>query len=51
VMRLGQVVEIGPSETIFTDPRHEYTKALLDAVPDPDRAWRRRREAAGAAQA
>jgi ABC-type glutathione transport system ATPase component len=50
VMRLGQVVEIGPSEAIFTHPQHEYTKALLDAVPDPDRAWRRRREAAGAAQ-
>ncbi|HUE44969.1 MAG TPA: ABC transporter ATP-binding protein, partial [Aestuariivirgaceae bacterium] len=50
VMRLGQVVEIGPSEAIFTHPQHEYTKALLDAVPDPDRAWRRRREAASAAQ-
>ncbi len=51
VMRLGKVVEIGPSEAIFTHPQHEYTKALLDAVPDPDRAWRRRNEAAGAAQA
>ena len=42
VMRLGQVVEIGPSETIFTTPQHEYTKALLDAVPDPKLAWQRR---------
>ena len=38
VMRLGQIVEVGPSETIFSSPRHEYTRALLDAVPDPDLA-------------
>jgi ABC-type oligopeptide transport system ATPase subunit len=44
VMRLGQVVEMGASEAIFSDPQHEYTKALLSAVPDPDLAWRRRRE-------
>ena len=40
VMRLGRVIELGPSETIFTNPQHEYTKALLDAVPDPDLARR-----------
>jgi ABC-type glutathione transport system ATPase component len=51
VMRLGKVVEMGPSEEIFTNPSHEYTKALLDAVPDPELAWRRRREAAAAAEA
>jgi ABC-type glutathione transport system ATPase component len=51
VMRLGKVVEMGPSEEIFTNPSHEYTKALLDAVPDPELAWRRRREAAAAAGA
>jgi ABC-type oligopeptide transport system ATPase subunit len=38
VMRLGEIVEAGPSETIFSNPRHDYTRALLDAVPDPDLA-------------
>ena len=33
VMYLGRVVEIGPAGTVLTEPRHPYTKALLDAVP------------------
>ncbi|MFE3177871.1 ATP-binding cassette domain-containing protein [Amycolatopsis sp. NPDC059090] len=33
VMRSGEVVERGPTEQIYRDPRHEYTRALLDAVP------------------
>jgi oligopeptide/dipeptide ABC transporter ATP-binding protein len=33
VMYLGRIVEEGPTETIFTDPRHPYTKALLDSAP------------------
>ena len=39
VMYLGQVVEIGDSETLFDDPRHPYTRALLSSIPtmDPDR--------------
>jgi peptide/nickel transport system ATP-binding protein len=39
VMYLGQVVEIGDSETLFEDPRHPYTRALLSSIPamDPDR--------------
>ena len=32
VMRNGRVVEEGPSEQIFTNPREEYTKALLAAA-------------------
>jgi oligopeptide/dipeptide ABC transporter ATP-binding protein len=36
IMYLGKVVEIGPVEEIFENPRHPYTKALLRAVPDPD---------------
>jgi oligopeptide/dipeptide ABC transporter ATP-binding protein len=34
VMYLGRIVESGPTEQIFRDPRHPYTKALLDSAPD-----------------
>ncbi|WP_205856282.1 ABC transporter ATP-binding protein [Phytoactinopolyspora endophytica] len=39
IMYLGRIVEIGPTEEIFADPKHPYTQALLRAVPDldPDR--------------
>jgi oligopeptide/dipeptide ABC transporter ATP-binding protein len=33
VMYLGRVVEEGPTDEIFEDPRHPYTQALLHAVP------------------
>lgn len=33
VMRYGEVVEEGPTATVFADPQDDYTKALLDAVP------------------
>lgn len=36
VMYLGQVVELGDTEEVFTHPRHPYTKALLSAIPVPD---------------
>ena len=36
ILYLGRVVEIGPSEAIYCDPKHPYTKALLRAIPDPD---------------
>lgn len=33
VMYLGKIVEEGPTEQVFTDPRHPYTKALLESAP------------------
>jgi peptide/nickel transport system ATP-binding protein len=38
VMYLGQIVEMGTRDQVFGDPRHAYTKRLLDAVPIPDPA-------------
>jgi peptide/nickel transport system ATP-binding protein len=39
VMYLGKVVELGPSDAIFAQPRHPYTAALLASMPslDPNR--------------
>jgi oligopeptide/dipeptide ABC transporter ATP-binding protein len=36
VMYAGQVVETGPVETVFRQPRHPYTLGLLRSVPDVD---------------
>ena len=38
VMYLGQIVEMGTGKQIFGDPRHAYTKRLMQAVPQPDPA-------------
>jgi peptide/nickel transport system ATP-binding protein len=40
VMYLGRVVEEGPVDAIFHDPKHPYTKALLQSIPSIDSAPR-----------
>ncbi|WP_115862960.1 ABC transporter ATP-binding protein [Halorussus litoreus] len=36
VMYLGNLVEIGETESVFTNPSHPYTQALLSSIPNPD---------------
>jgi peptide/nickel transport system ATP-binding protein len=43
VMYLGQIVEMGTRDQIFSNPRHPYTRRLIEAVPIPDPARRRER--------
>jgi len=42
VMYLGRIVEAGAADRVMADPRHPYTRALLDSVPVPDPAQRHR---------
>ena len=36
VMYLGHIMAYAPAETLFNNPRHPYTLALLSAIPSPD---------------
>jgi ABC-type oligopeptide transport system ATPase subunit len=50
VMLRGRVVERAPTDRIFVDAQHPYTRALLDAVPVVDPTKRRRRTFMSAAE-
>ena len=39
VMYLGRIVEEGPAEEVVANPKHPYTKALIDSIPVPDPAF------------
>ena len=43
IMYLGRIVEKGPVDRIFEHPAHPYTRALLQAIPNPDPRERRDR--------
>jgi len=43
VMYLGKVVESAPKDTLFDDPKHPYTKALLSVIPVPDPGYSKER--------
>jgi ABC-type oligopeptide transport system ATPase subunit len=45
VMNRGQLVEVGPAEEVYSNPKDEYTKALFTAVPVPDPRRQRERKA------
>ena len=36
VMQKGMMVEFGPAEQVFNNPKHDYTKRLLEAAPGRD---------------
>ena len=45
VMNRGEIVEYGPADEVYLQPKHNYTKALLSAVPVPDPRRMRERKA------
>lgn len=36
ILYLGRIVEIGEASALYAAPKHPYTQALLEAIPDPD---------------
>jgi len=47
VMNKGQVVEFGPARQVMSDPRHAYTRLLLESIPTTRSRWRPRARLAG----
>ncbi len=43
-MYLGRVVELGDAGEVYADPKHPYTRALLQAIPEPDPSKRKKKE-------
>ncbi|MFD1007707.1 murein tripeptide/oligopeptide ABC transporter ATP binding protein OppF [Oceanisphaera ostreae] len=44
VMYLGKPVELGTSQSLFANPKHPYTQALISAVPTPDPEFERNKQ-------
>jgi peptide/nickel transport system ATP-binding protein len=36
VMYLGKICEVGPPDALYAEPRHHYTRALIDSIPEAD---------------
>jgi peptide/nickel transport system ATP-binding protein len=49
ILRRGSVVELGPTDLVFGNPRHPYTRMLLDSVPQLHTRWRDEPAAGGGA--
>ena len=47
VLYLGRLAEVSDSKTLFRQPRHPYTRMLLDAVPDLEMTGRKRKKVEG----
>ncbi len=47
VMYLGRLVEVAPARELFSQPRHPYTRMLLDALPDVGMIGRPRKQVEG----